>query len=117
VSRKQAEKLGLKARVRLSPLLEKSCLLLSANVSYENAERDLKLLTGIAVSHSTQQRLAQRSEWPDPQASAAVETLSIDGGKVRLCTVKGEPSQWRDYKAVTLHGQPCGAWLHDNEAL
>ena len=57
VSRKQAQKLGLKARVRLSPLLEKSCLLLSANVSYENAERDLKLLTGIAVSHSTQQRL------------------------------------------------------------
>jgi len=42
VSRKQAQKLGLKARVRLSPLLEKSCLLLSANVSYENVERDLK---------------------------------------------------------------------------
>ena len=117
VSRKQAQKLGLKARVRLSPLLEKSCLLLSANVSYENAERDLKLLTGIAVSHSTQQRLAQRSEWQAPQASEAVETLSIDGGKVRLRTAAGKPSQWRDYKAVTLHEQPCGAWLHDNDAL
>lgn len=117
VSRKQGEKLGLKARVRLSPLLEKSCLLLSANVSYENAERDLKLLSGITVSHSTQQRLVQRTAWQDPQASRSVETLSVDGGKVRLRTDKGQPSQWRDYKAVTLHGQLCGAWLQDNEAL
>jgi hypothetical protein len=103
--------------VRLSPLIEKSCLLLSANVSYENAERDLKLLTGISVSHSTQQRLVQRSEWIDPKASEPVEALSIDGGKVRLRTPKGEPSQWRDYKAVSLHGQCCGAWLQQNQVL
>lgn len=69
------------------------------------------------MSHSTQQRLVQRSEWKAPQASETVETLSIDGGKVRLRTDRGQPSQWRDYKAVTLHGQHCGAWLQDNEAL
>lgn len=39
------------------------------------------------------QRLVQRSEWQAPQAIEAVETLSIDGGKVRLRTAKGEPSQ------------------------
>ena len=117
VSHKQADKLGLKPRVRLSPLIEKSCLLLSANVSYEKAERDLKLLTGISVSHSTQQRLVQRSEWIELKASEPVEALSIDGGKVRLRTPKGEPSQWRDYKAVSLHGQCCGAWLQQNQVL
>jgi hypothetical protein len=117
VSHQQAIKLGLKPRVRLSPLVEKSCLLLSANVSYENAERDLKLLTGVSVSHSTQQRLVQRSEWIEPRASESVEALSIDGGKVRLRTPKGEPSQWRDYKAVSLHKQLCGAWLQQNQML
>lgn len=117
LSHKQAVKLGLQPRVRLSPLVEKSCLLLSANVSYENAERVLKLLTGISVSHSTQKRLVQRSEWIEPEASEPVEALSIDGGKVRLRTPKGEPSQWRDYKAVSLHKQLCGAWLQQNQAL
>jgi hypothetical protein len=45
------------------------------------------------------------------------EALSIDGGKVRLRTPKGEPSQWRDYKAVSLHGQCCGAWLQQNQVM
>lgn len=103
--------------MRLSPLLEKSCLLLSANVSYKNAECDLKLLSGITVSHSTQQRLVQRTAWQEPQGTSSVEALSIDGGKVRLRTEPGQASQWRDYKAVTLHGQLCGAWLQDNEAV
>ena len=112
-------KLGLKHRTRLSPLLEKSCLLLSANVSYENAARDLLLLTGISVSHSTQQRLVQRTQWTETGASEGVDvdTLSVDGGKVRLRTAKGQASQWRDYKAVTLHEQLCGAWFQENEAL
>ncbi|MEX0268531.1 hypothetical protein AB3R30_05280 [Leptolyngbyaceae cyanobacterium UHCC 1019] len=32
-----------------------------------------------------------------------VEEMSVDGGKVRLRTPQGEPSEWRDYKAVNLH--------------
>ena len=39
----------------MSPQLEANCLLLSANVSYENAARDLQRLTGVYVDHSTQQ--------------------------------------------------------------
>lgn len=45
------------------------------------------------------------------------ETISVNGGKVRLRTVKGEPSQWRDYKAVAVHEQLCAAWFQENEAL
>lgn len=86
-------------------------------MSYENATRDLALLTGIVVCHSTQQRLVQRTQWQEAQATDSVETLSVDGGKVRLRTPKGQASQWRDYKAVTLHEQACGAWLQANEAL
>jgi len=43
--------------------------------------------------------------------------MSIDGGKVRLRTLQGEPCQWRDYKAVNLHQQAKAAFFQDNESL
>ena len=39
---KQVEKLGLKPRSQLSPLLEKCCLRLGANESYQNAEAEIE---------------------------------------------------------------------------
>lgn len=117
MSEKQSQKLGLKKRSRLSPQLEANCLLLSANVSYANAARDLEKLTGIYVDHSTQQRLVHRQEFADFQGTAAVTTLSIDGGKARLRTDPGAASEWRDYKAVTLHNQGCAAFFQDSENL
>jgi DNA helicase-2/ATP-dependent DNA helicase PcrA len=62
-------------------LLEKSCLLLSANVSYENATRDLAQLTGISVSHSTQQRSVEgavRVELPAHLSASKVVALAAD---------------------------------------
>ncbi|MEG5164566.1 hypothetical protein QUB37_29845 [Microcoleus sp. AT3-A2] len=101
----------------MSPQLEASCLLLSANVSYANAARDLKQLTGIYVDHSTQQRLVHRQEFVEVIAEQTVTDLSIDGGKARLRTDKGKPSEWRDYKAVTLHEEAHAAFFQENEAL
>ena len=86
----------------MSPQLEANCLLLSANVSYENASRDLQL-TGVYVDHSTQQRLVHRQEFAELEVGETVTDLSIDGGKARLRTEKGQASEWRDYKAVTLN--------------
>ncbi|WP_281166979.1 hypothetical protein [Baaleninema simplex] len=40
--------------------------------------------------------------------------MSVDGGKVRLRTPKGQESLWRDYKAIALHGQVCAAVFQDN---
>ena len=60
ISEKQAQKLKVKKRTQWSPYLEKCCLLLSANESYKRAEEDLKVLTGIEVSHSTQHRMVHR---------------------------------------------------------
>ncbi len=60
ITEKQAKKLEVKARTQMSPMLEKNCLLLSGDESYEKSAQKIKSLTGIAVSHSTQQRLVHR---------------------------------------------------------
>ena len=117
MSEKQAQKLDVKAYTQWSPYLERCCLLLSANESYERAAEDLQVLTGMAISHSTQQRLVHRQAFDLPQVVQTVEEMSVDGGKVRLRTPKGEPSQWRDYKAVNLHECCVSAFFQDNSSL
>ena len=117
ISEKQAQILNVEAHTRWSPFLVKCCLLLSANESYERAAEDILVLTGVAVSHSTQQRLVHRQTFELPQVAQLVKEISIDGGKVRLRTPKGEPSEWRDYKAVNLHQHCVGAFFQDNCGL
>ncbi len=92
----QAKALQVKARTQLSPYLEKCCLLLSANASYERSSQDIVVLTGVAVSRGSQQRLVHRQRFEFPVVEEAVEELSIDGGKVRLRTPKGELCRWQD---------------------
>ncbi len=107
----------MKPNTQLSPHLEKCCLLLSANVSYADTARDLESLTGLRISHSTQQRLVQRHKFPAVRVNQEVEELTVDGGKVRLRTPKGLGCEWRDYKAVNLDGQAVAAYFQDNKAL
>ena len=107
----------MKARTRLSPLLQKCCLRLSANISYQNASIEIEALTGVKVGHSTQQKLVLAQEYELPQAKQAVSELSVDGGKVRL---RGKPQagcHWRDYKTVRLQGIYYGAFFDDNQSL
>lgn len=92
-------------------------MLVSANVSYEHCAQDIVVLTGMAVSRGTQQRLVQRQSFELPVADATVEEISIDGGKVRIRTPKGEMCRWQDYKAVNLHGHACEAFFQENEQL
>jgi len=87
-------------------------LLLSANESYQRAAEDIEVLTGLKVSHSTQQRLVHRHTFELPQVSQTVEEMSVDGGKIRLRTPLGQISRWQDYKAVNLH-----AFFHENSDL
>ncbi len=77
----------------------------SANVSYENAAKDVEFFTGIRIPAKTQQRLVHRQEFPLPSLGKEVKELSVDGGKVRLRTPVGEICIWRAYKGVRLHGQ------------
>lgn len=117
MSKKQAQRLGVQPHSRWSPYLEKCCLLLSANESYKRASEDIQVLTGIPVSHSTQQRLVHRQTFELPKVEQVVEEISIDGGKVRLRTPKGLPCEWRDYKGVNLHDCAVEAFFQDNPSL
>ena len=92
-------------------------MLVSANVSYERSAQDIVVLTGMAVSRGTQQRLVQRQPFELPIAEDNVEEISLDGGKVRLRTPEGESCKWQDYKAVNLHGYYQVAFFRANEQM
>lgn len=101
-------------------MFERCCLLLSGDQSYQRAEAAVELVTGLTMSHSTHQRLVQRQVFADLEVSTPsdpVDEISLDGGKVRLRTPVGEASQWRDYKAVNLHGHGVAAFFQQNETL
>ena len=49
LSSKQAQRLKLKKSSRLSPVMEKCCLILISNESFMNAQEDIEVLTGIRV--------------------------------------------------------------------
>jgi len=78
----------------------------SANVSYQHAEEDVELFTGIQVAAKTQQRLVHRQTFEMPEVKQFVEELSVDG--VRFAsTPQG-----------TLHlARIQGVRLHDLEAI
>lgn len=97
--------------------MEKCCLIVSANVSYQNAAIDVKTLTGIEVSAKTQQRLVHRQKFELPKLSKAISECSVDGGKIRLRTPLGEPCIWRDYKGIRIHEQVTEAFFQDNQNL
>ncbi len=110
--------MGIKPYTRHSPLLEKCCLLLSANESYQNAENDLLLLTGLKVGHSTHQRKVQNNELTLPDVKQGLSEVSVDGGSIRLRgEKKGEKSYWKDYKTTRLQGIYYGAFFQDNLTL
>jgi hypothetical protein len=116
IKSKQAKKLQIKARSRLSPQLEKCCLLVSASESYARTAANVEEFTGIRISHSSQQRLVQKQEFPEVVMTESVEEISLDGGKVRLRTDKGKRSEWKDYKAVNVQGT-VAAYFLNNQGL
>jgi hypothetical protein len=107
----------VKSHSQISEYLENCSLLISANNSYSRSEEDLAMLTGINISHSTHQRLVHRQEFVGIISEAPVEVMSIDGGKARIRTPKGEESIFNDYKAVVFEGQGIGGYFKQNEAL
>lgn len=114
ITDKQASRLGLAPRHHLSPVLEKCCLRLSANESYQNAEVELEALTGIKVGHTTLHRMVQRQQVELPEPKQSITEVSIDGGKVRLRAGEGKESYWRDYKAIRLQGIYYAGYFQDN---
>lgn len=112
-----SEQLQVNPYTQISGYLEKFCLLVSANNSYERTAEDVAVLTGMSVSRSTQQRLVHRHRFECEVVNGSVDTVSIEGGKVRLRTPLGQESLWNDYKAVTLRGLSIQAYFRQNEDL
>jgi hypothetical protein len=111
----QLRRLGIDEYQRNSPFFERCCLRVCANASYQNAEKDLQFLLGIAVSHSSLHRSVQRQAMDLPETPEVVSSISLDGGKVRLRSpILGEASYWRDYKAACLNEHWVGAWFKND---
>ena len=104
-------------KIPFSPGLQKCCLRASAKTSYQQAEEDIKEMTGINVGHSSLHRLVERTEWPLAQAQGESAGVSIDGGKICLRGEEKDGGRWRDYKLVSLHGDVCEAFFQDPEGL
>lgn len=107
--------MGIEPYRRFSPLLEKCCLLLVANESFQDAENDLKILTGIEVGHSTHHRQVKKVDLSPPNVRQKLTEVCLDGGKVRLRSIeKGKPAYWKEYKTGRLQGIYYGAFFQDN---
>lgn len=89
-----------------------------ANESYAHAQEDLKLLLGMDAAHSSLHRCVARQDLNLPEPTEIIQSMSLDGGKVRLRSPQiGEPSYWRDYKAACLNEHWVGAYFLDNLSL
>ena len=118
LSRQQAQTLSVPARVKHSPYLETCCLRMCAKASYQQAEADVAMLTGMRVSAKTQERMVKRSVLPEPSPAASVNELTLDGGMLRVRTPKGEASAWRQYHGIRVNGDGIGmAWYKDPATL
>lgn len=82
-----------------------------------NAEKDIELLTGIRIPHSTQHRLGLNYEVELTKITKRAEALSVDGGSVRIRTPLGEKSEWKQYKAIKIQDRAGGALFQQDEEL
>jgi hypothetical protein len=78
---------------------------------------DVEFLVGIKIATKTQQRLVHRQNCEPTTVDESVKEVSVDGGKVRLRTVKGSACIWRDYKAIKLDKNCVEAFFQNNDAL
>ena len=117
LSNKQAQRLKLKKSSRLSPVMEKCCLILISNESFIKSETDIEVLTGIRVPSSTQHYLGLNQKMELKQMESTVEELSVDGGSVKIRTPLGKSSEWKQYKAIKIHGLGAGALYKEDNQL
>jgi hypothetical protein len=77
----------------------------------------MEVLTGIKLPHSTQHRVVNSYQLPEPIITKRADSLSVDGGSVRLRTPKGQPSEWKNYKAIKVHQRAGMAFFQDHQSL
>lgn len=89
-----------------------------AKASYQQAETDVAMLTGVRVSAKTQERMVKPAILPETVSDEPVTEMALDGGMVRVRTPKGQPSEWRQYHAIRLNRNGIGmAWFKSPSSL
>jgi hypothetical protein len=81
-------------------LVEKCCLLVAAKESFQDAENDLKVLTGIEVGYSTYHRQVKKVDLSPPKVKQKLTEVCLEvlrGGK-SVVTLS------RERKACILEG-------------
>ncbi len=73
-------------------------------MSYQRTAEDIKYITGIEVSKSLQQRLVHRQNFELKKVSSTVSELSVDGGNIRLRTIKENVPQVLAHRCSYLNG-------------
>ncbi|MBR8828504.1 MAG: hypothetical protein DSM107014_11495 [Gomphosphaeria aponina SAG 52.96 = DSM 107014] len=91
----------MKSYIQISPVLEECCLLVGANEAYMRGESDVKKFTGISIGHTTRHRKVQEAELKIGNTSETVESLSVDGGKIRIRASSNKSCVWKDYKMIS----------------
>jgi hypothetical protein len=86
-------------------------------MSYQSAENEIEVLSGIKVSHSSQQRKRAQTGIPFTTSQAGYYRSECGWRKVRLRGEPGQASHWRDYKAVRLQSLYYVACFQDNLSL
>lgn len=73
----------------MSPALQKCSLRACAKTSYDQASKDIEAMMGVKIGHSTLHRMVARTDFPASVAERPSDSMSVDGGKVRLRTLQG----------------------------
>lgn len=105
--------LNFQAYQRISPYLVECCLRASANVSYENAAREIECYTGTRVSAKTQQRLVHRHRIVNYEHFSTQSICSIASGAVESTVkqidrrLKISGAQWKieNVPQILKHGR------------
>jgi len=111
-SKKELKKLEFEEKSGMSPALKETCLIIGANESYQNAEKDLERLTGIFVSSSTVHELVNKTELEEDCPDEVIEEICVDGGNMSM-----KSGKYEQFKTSRVNGKWHFARFKEDDKL
>jgi hypothetical protein len=110
---RKLKELGIEHQRRFSPGIEKICLIMTANKSFPQSEKDIKILSGLCISRNSLHRVVQRYEEPEENiCKEEVKEIAVDGGSVCL-----KSGNWKQFKTARVNERYHIACFKDDELL
>jgi len=107
------KELGVKHQRKLSPGVEKICLITTASKSFPQSEKDLKELMGLSISRNSLHRIVQRYEEGEENSyKGEVGEIAVDGGSICL---KGGNCQ--QFKVARVNKEHHMVYFKEDELL